>query len=184
MVYHPILVRNIMHLTDARYFAAVGVDHMSLELDESQITFDRWHAIKNWIEGVSLIAEPANTDESLLAKIIIDAKPNGLVITPAMLPAIPSEMEMFMMEYNVMNPAFLPGVKLILDAESDLLESGFQFLHYEQPVYLQMNWNPLLLARVLQQGYTGGICFTGGKEEITGVRDYNLMDDMISLLRS
>jgi len=183
MSYHPILVRNIRHLTDARYFAAVGVDYMSLELDDNQLTFDRWHAIKDWIEGVALIAEPSSENESLLAKIIIDAKPGGMVITPTMLPAIPSEMELFMSEPNVMNPVFLPGVSLILEAEADLFDSGFQFLHYEHAVYLQTDWNPVLLAQVLQQGYTGGICFTGGKEEITGVRDYNVMDDMISLLR-
>ena len=156
---------------------------MSLELDEGKITFDRWHAIRDWVEGVSLVAEPSNENESLLAKVIIDAKPGGMVITPAMLPAIPSEMELFMTESNVMNPSFLPGVSLILEAETDLFDAGFQFLHYEQPVYLQTDWNPVLLAQVLQQGYTGGICFTGGKEEITGIRDYNMMDDMMSLLR-
>jgi len=183
VINHPILIRKITNLTDARYFAAVGVDYMSLQLDESQLSFDKWHAIKDWVEGVALIAEPSNENESLLAKIIIDAKPDGIMITPAMLPAIPPGMELFMTESNVMNPSFLPGVTLILEAETDLFESGFQFLHYEQSVYLQMDWNPVLLARVLQQGYTGGICFTGGKEEITGVRDYNVMDDMISLLR-
>lgn len=182
MNYPSILVRQIRHLTDARYFAAVGVDYMSMEIDESQHSFDRWHAIKDWVEGVALIAEPSNENESLLAKIIIDAKPDGLVITPEMLPSVPSEMELLMTESNVMNPSFLPGVTLILEAETELFESGFQF-HYEQTVYLQMDWNPVLLAQVLQQGYTGGICFTGGKEEITGVRDYNVMDDMISLLR-
>jgi len=157
---------------------------MSLELDESQLTFDRWHAIKDWVEGVFLVAEPSSADESLLAKIIIDAKPNGMIITPMMLTQIPaSEFELFMVESNILQPSFLPGVTSIMEVPAHVLTSGIEFPKSVEPVFLQTEWNPVLLAQMLEQGYTGGICFTGGKEEITGVRDYNEMDDMISLLR-
>jgi len=156
---------------------------MSLELDDSQLTFDRWHAIKDWVEGVSLVAEPSSTDESLLAKIIIDAKPDGLLINPLLLPNVPPEIELFITESNFFQPTFIPGVSLIIEVAPDILETGIDIPNQENSVFLQTDWNPLLLAQVLQQGFTGGICFTGGKEEITGVRDYNEMDDMMSLLR-
>jgi hypothetical protein len=183
MLYHPILVRQIQHLTDARYFAAVGVDYLSLILDDSQLSFDRWHAIRDWVEGVSLIAEPSNDSESLLAKIIIDAKPNGILIQPTMLASIPADIELFMMAATVMNPPAPIGTSLILEIPADLIEADFQLPETEDAVFLQTDWTPLLLAKVLEHGYEGGFCFTGGKEEITGVRDYNVMDDMISLLR-
>jgi phosphoribosylanthranilate isomerase len=183
MLYHPILVRKIQHLTDARYFAAVGVDYMSLVLDESQLSFDRWHAIRDWVEGVSLVAEPSNENESLLAKIIIDAKPNGLLITPSMLPGVPAEIELFMMAASVINPASPLGTSLILELPAELIDKEFQLPEMEDVLFLQTDWTPVLVAKVLQQGYDGGFCFTGGKEEVTGMRDYNVMDDMISLLR-
>jgi len=183
MLYHPILVRKIQHLTDARYFAAVGVDYLSLVLDESQLSFDRWHAIRDWVEGVSLVAEPSNESESLLAKIIIDAKPNGLLITPAMLPSVPAEIELFMMAASMINPPSPLGTSLILELPAELINTDFQLPEAEDALFLQTDWTPFLVAKVLQQGYEGGFCFTGGKEEVTGVRDYNVMDDMISLLR-
>src|SRR6185369_13042182 len=115
MLYHPILVRQIQHLTDARYFAAVGVDYMSLVLDDSQLSFDRWHAIRDWVSGVLLVAEPSNNSESLFAKIIIDAKPDGLLITPSRLPDVPAEIELFMIDTNIMNPSAPLGTSLILE---------------------------------------------------------------------
>ena len=183
MLYHPILVRQIQHLTDARYFAAVGVDYMSLVLDDSQLSFDRWHAIRDWVEGVSLVAEPSNDSESLLAKIIIDAKPNGLLITPSMVADVPAEIEFFMIASSSIAPTAPMGTSLIVEVPVELIELDFQLPETEDAIFLQTEWTPVLIAKVLQHGYEGGFCFTGGKEEITGVRDYNVMDDMISLLR-
>jgi len=156
---------------------------MSLVLDESQLSFDRWHAIRDWVAGVSLVAEPSNENESLLAKIIIDAKPNGLLITPSMLPTVPAEIELFMMANSVVNPPHPLGTSLILELPAELIDVEFQLPEVEDALFLQTEWTPVLVAKVLQLGYEGGFCFTGGKEEITGVRDYNVMDDMISLLR-
>jgi len=183
MLYYPILVRKIQHLTDARYFAAVGVDYLSLVLDESQLSFDRWHAIRDWVEGVSLVAEPSNENESLLAKIIIDAKPNGLLVTPSMLPNVPAEIELFMIAASAIDPSRPLGTSLILELPAELINAEFQLPETEDALFIQTEWTPVLVAKVLHQGYEGGFCFTGGKEEITGVRDYNVMDDMISLLR-
>ncbi len=183
MLYHPILVRQIQHLTDARYFAAVGVDYMSLVLDESQLSFDRWHAIRDWVEGVSLVAEPSNESESLLAKIIIDAKPNGLLITTSMLPHVPSGIELFMIGAPLTDPVSPIGTSLIMEISAELINADVQLPKSEGAIFVQTDWTPFLVAKVLQQGYTGGFCFTGGQEEVTGVRDYNVMEDMISLLR-
>jgi hypothetical protein len=156
---------------------------MSLELDESQLSFDRWHAIRDWVEGVSLIAEPSNDSDSLLAKIIIDAKPNGLLITPSMIPDVPAEIEFFMIASSLIDPPAPLGTSLIVELPVELIEADFQLPETDDAIFLQTEWTPLLIAKVLQYGYEGGFCFTGGKEEITGVRDYNVMDDMISLLR-
>src|SRR5687767_4011691 len=76
---NPILVRNIHHLTDARYFAAMEVDWISMELSVDPLSFSRWHTMRDWISGVKLAAELQEADESLVAKTIIDARPDGII---------------------------------------------------------------------------------------------------------
>ena len=129
------------------------------------------------------MAEPSNDSESLLAKIIIDAKPNGLLITPSILPNVPAEIEFFMMAATLMDPPAPMGTSIIFEMPAELIQVDFQLPETDDTIFLQTEWTPVLVAKVLHQGYEGGFCFTGGKEEITGVRDYNVMDDMISLLR-
>ena len=77
---NPILVRNIHHLTDARYFAAMGVEWMSIKLSADPASFSKWHMLKDWVAGVKLAAEIQMEDEMLLAKTIIDAAPDGIII--------------------------------------------------------------------------------------------------------
>ena len=92
---NPILVRNISHLTDARYFAAMGVDWMSMELNGDPTSFMKWHTLKNWVEGVKLVAEIDTTDEMLLAKTIIDAMPDGIIVSTIAPLDIPAEIQLF-----------------------------------------------------------------------------------------
>lgn len=59
---------GVTNLTDARYFAARGVDWLGLSLDTSQednLNIAAASAIKEWVEGVKLIGEFgwANLDE-------------------------------------------------------------------------------------------------------------------------
>ena len=63
---NPILIRNIKHLTDARYFAAMGVDWMSMPLTHDPQSFAMWHTLADWIEGVKLAAEIDVNDEMLV----------------------------------------------------------------------------------------------------------------------
>ena len=79
MATNQILVRNIRHLTDARYFAAMGVDWMSMELSGDPASFSKWHSMQEWISGVKLAAELTSEDESVIARTIIDVKPEGII---------------------------------------------------------------------------------------------------------
>ena len=68
-----IFIRNISSLTDARYFAAMGVDWMSVKLSEDPASFSKWHTMREWVAGVKLAVELISNDESLIAKAMIDA---------------------------------------------------------------------------------------------------------------
>ncbi len=177
----PILVRNIKHLTDARYFAAMGVDWMSLELTADSASFMLWHTIRSWVEGVELAAEIDVKDEMLLAKTIIDAQPNGIILKDAANIELPPGLTLFyetnatgeetakpegntILLYNDMTP-----IEVVLEIPADKL-------------FLQAKWSAKMLDDLLAKGYTGGICFIGGDEDMTGVRDYGAMDEMLAVL--
>lgn len=178
---NPILVRNISHLTDARYFAAMGVDWMSMELNGDPASFMRWHTFKDWVEGVKLAAEITIPDEMLLARIVIDAKPDGIVFH------WPGGSE------------GLPEVQLFFDTTvsggKDFPEGSFRIITYHPlldmlsfidldpgTTFLQADWTTDMLSALLQGGYKGGICFSGGAEEATGLRDYEVMDALLGLV--
>jgi len=178
---NQILVRKISHLTDARYFAAMGVDWMSMELNSDPASFMRWHTLRGWVEGVKLAAELIVPDDMLIAKTIIDAQPEGIVFQ-----------EVGMSEG-------LPAMQLFFDVDKagdvSIPEHSISILAYDgfekhkiaaldpQITFFQAEWTTGKLDSLLQSGYTGGICFAGGEEDVTGVRDYELMDELLQILQ-
>lgn len=178
---NPILIRNIKHLTDARYFAAMGVDWMSMTLTDKPQTFAMWHTLSDWIAGVKLAAEIDVHDEMLIAKTMIDAKPEGIISNQNNVAAIPSTIQLFV-ENQVPsaiegdNNAFylLPYDK---DFPHDLITGKAS-----ENIFLISEWTRDSISELLTKGYKGGFCFSGGEEEEVGVRDYELMDELLELI--
>lgn len=56
-----IFARNIRHLTDARYFAAMEVDWLCFDLGEKGISIEAFNAIVEWVEGPKFAIENTNT---------------------------------------------------------------------------------------------------------------------------
>ena len=180
---NQVLVRKINHLTDARYFAAMGVEWMSIGLSPDPASFAFWHAIRDWVEGVKLVAEPDMRNEDVVARTIIDAKPDGIVKSGgSLVEMIPTHIPVF--------------YRISPDEESDPPETGYLILPYEpsgfwediamvtdpERIFLEAEWTVEWIEAVLAGGYTGGFCFRGGEEEQRGVRDYEKMDVMLGML--
>ena len=178
---NQILVRNIKHLTDARYFAATGVDWMSMELNSDPTSFMRWHTLKDWVEGVKLAAEIDAADEMLVSKTIIDARPDGIVLT------------------QLLDLEGISDAELFFDTHYINLEKcptdSFSIIHFEEidadqilsldpsTTFIQHDWTVDELENLLNLGYKGGICFSGGEEDATGMRDYEVIDELIERLK-
>ncbi len=175
---NQILVRNIKHLTDARYFAAMGVDWMSIELNEDPTSFMRWHTFKDWVEGVKLAAEIYTNDEMLLAKAVIDAQPQGMIFHQTGGSAGMPDMQLFF-DINADDPHELPECSIRILTYHPLVDM-LSFLDLDpQTTFLQAEWSSEMLNTLLEAGYKGGICFSGGEEDATGMRDYEEMDGLI-----
>jgi hypothetical protein len=178
---NPILVRNISHLTDARYFAAMGVDWMSMELNTDPASFMRWHTLKDWVEGVKLAAEIIVPDEMLIAKTIIDAKPDGIILTQLLDLGETTDAELFFDTHYLDRDKCPAGSYKIIHFD-EIDTDSILALDFSS-TFLQHDWTPDLLEFLLAGGYEGGICFLGGVEDSTGVRDYEMMDELIGKLR-
>jgi hypothetical protein len=177
MFKHPVLVRNITHLTDARYFAAMGVEWISMELTHDPASFMRWHTIRDWVAGVKLAAEVSMPDEMLIAKTMIDARPDGIILHK---PGFMDELSSVQLFFDIAHSGNTPwpeGSNRIIQLGT--VTTGQLLSMDPKTTFLEAEWTRHQLDQLLQSGYTGGICFTGGEEDVTGVRDYELMDEML-----
>ncbi len=179
---NPILIRNIKHLTDARYFAAMGVDWMSMALTTDPVSFAMWHTLKDWISGVKLAAEIDGGDDMVLAKAIIDANPDGIVTKQNISGAIPSSAQLFL-EIDSLAGMIEDANVFYVMAYSPDLPKTFLSAEAQTGIFLVSDWTKQSLEELLAKGYTGGICFFGGEEEEVGMRDYELMDDLLEMLQ-
>ncbi|MEP6646725.1 MAG: hypothetical protein ABJC12_06525 [Saprospiraceae bacterium] len=176
-----ILVRKIRHLTDARYFAAMGVDWMSLELNTDPASFMLWRTLKDWVEGVKLAAEINEPDEMLIAKTVIEAGAQGIILQSAQDFTIPAEIQLFFdLDSNIDSPVqannyFILNFDLLSVLQHD------EIIHHPN-IFLQSEWSVPKIEYLLKENYQGGICFSGGEETTTGIRDYAIMDELIDLL--
>lgn len=180
---NSILVRNILHLTDARYFAAMGVDWISMELNDDPVSFTRWHAMRDWVEGISLAAEIKTEDESVIARAIIDAKPDGIITDNLELIHLTGGLQLFYLTEQLSNPVAQFAILILSYHPSQIsLET---IIHFPQnQIYLEADWSLENISQVLEKGYRGGFCFKGSLEDQIGIKDYSQMDELIGLIKN
>lgn len=179
---NPILVRKISHLTDARYFAAMGVDWMSIHLTSDPDSLAFWHAIREWVEGVKLAAELDNWNEDWLARVVIDAQPDGIVFhRNSPLPQLEG-IRLFLTSGSL-DDFIRPSQNSLISSYPDagVWKKISDFPAPDQ-FFLEADWTVEMMEELLAEGYNGGFCFRGGSEEEKGIRDYESMDELLGIL--
>lgn len=164
-------IRSLKSLTDARYFAAMGINGISMEVDEN--TLPKWYAIRDWVEGIKTGIEPTQHDDNFVARIYIDAKPDVLIIPESSSDIFPNTI-----------PRIITGITTQSYTERciRLFQHSLDLSALPEEDLLEADWHPDLIREVLDKGYRGGFCFLGEPEEQTGIRDYTLMDEMLEIL--
>jgi hypothetical protein len=179
---NKILIRNITSLTDARYFAAMQVDWISMRLNDDQSTFNRWHTFREWISGVRLAAEVKTDDESLIAKSIIDANPDGIITDDIGIIHLTGGITLF-----ITSEKMIPGWKDNLFTQILPLKTYDNDLvmpeHFADHIYLEATWTPDLITRVKDSGYNGGFAFSDTEQAVDAMKDYSAMDALIESIR-
>ena len=161
----------------------MNVDWMSIPLHSSPASFSLWHTLKDWVEGVKLAAEINTQDEMLLAKTIIDAAPDGIITSTHLTNEIPSTIQVFYETASLDQVKTELNNSIILSFKMDTVLINDMLLKIPpDKVFVQYPWTMDSLKALLETGYKGGVCFLGGKEDKTGLKDYQAMDEMLEIL--
>lgn len=180
---HAIFIRNITHLTDARYFAAMGVDWISIRLHSDPVSFSFWHTLRDWVEGLKLAAEIEEDDEMLLSRIIIDAKPEGILANHLEFVHLTGGLEMFVVADDFNSNLHQHGIHVILPFDQGTTDLKSFLSFPPEQMYLESDWNEQSILHVKESGYTGGFCFRSTPESKTGMKDFSVFDHLLELIR-
>jgi hypothetical protein len=160
----------------------MGVDWMSMELSNDPASFNLWHAIKDWVEGVKLLAELNSDDEALFAKTIIDARPDGILIPQGQEILLPPTVHRFCTAENFPGELIDEAYMIVSFHPTIHLALNFSVKEWDR-IFLETDWTPELLSGLLDTGYQGGIVLSGSEESEKGIKDFALTDELILMLR-
>lgn len=207
MLKTPVIASQITNLTDARYFAARGVEYLSFNLDagtESAISPQQLNAIKEWVEGPKIIGAFGLQEVGEIKTAI-----NYIELEAVQLSMF-SKTETFKSGLAV--PIFfeivaesdsLSGIFELIEGQAinvdyfilDLSKSriAFESIDKEQQsqlkeictqhkVFLNLFDQAETINHVLKKVQPYGLVLSGGAEEKVGLKSYDELDDILDVL--
>lgn len=184
-----VIATDIKNLTDARYFAAWGVDVMCYDIDPDSpgsLSLAEFAEIANWVEGPETgitaggLSLPATIDQT-------DVSVDHLIIGPYIdRSAIPAEISRI---YRIATLSDIPEdesqIIIALDRRfTDLPEVQIASIraHAEaKEVYLDGAFSVADLPLMQDLGVTG-IILKGGEEEKVGYKSFEELDDLLEAI--
>jgi len=184
-----IIATDIANLTDARYFAAWGVDMMCYTIDEgaqSSMSVDQVKEIINWVEG------PA-TGIKMTGLTVPEALPSlDVEISAAILGPFVDQSDLPSKEVDVYRICTLadiakdaPKIILTLDTPFSKLsskdEEAIKSLANIREVYIDGSFGASDLEKIKSLGATG-IILKGGEEEKVGYKSFDELDEVLEAI--
>lgn len=154
MLNRRVIAANITNLTDARYFAARGVDY--LMFDVSQMSIDSIVEIKDWVEGPKHIVQLTEATLTLVEEAI-------LKVTPAVITSNSSDVLRELQHYSAH-----VEVAPYIDQKITIGEVSYHSLQ---------NLNQLK-----ELEHEVGIIISGGEEEEVGMKNFDFLDELLDYL--
>ncbi|MEZ4942702.1 MAG: hypothetical protein R3D58_17640 [Saprospiraceae bacterium] len=193
---------TITNLTDARYFAAKGVDFLGFNLEEGTEGYLDpifMKAIREWVEGPKIVGEfgktPAATVLEAARFFELDTVQVGLIDNLDLLknlevilsvPATgnPSELESVFQK----NAPCVTWFLLDFSAQKNTAEllkahkTAWENLFMAYPTLLDVSLSADALATLLDQLQPTGLALRGGEEEQIGVKSFDEIDAIFDAL--
>lgn len=185
-----IIATDIANLTDARYFAAWGVDGLAYNFGDASansLNSDQLKEITEWVEGPTTIIKLDGLEiPEGLSEVTKQLNIKNIIVGPfidtKMLPAFDKIYRICTLE-----DGWQEGENLILSFSQEMSNSTDQqiakikSLTEDNEVYLDANFSSLDLPQIEQLGFTG-IILKGGEEEKVGFKSYDELDDILEAL--
>ena len=177
MLNRKVIAQNITNLTDARYFAAWGVDYISFNTipdSDFNLPLDKIKEIKDWVEGPSCLIETNALD--------FDDVADGHILSN-IYSSLPLNKETFFRITLEEVRKGLPSGKYILKLKDvNMLEDLHKVdASLKQGIELFLDITQLDLKHFDKLNHYG-IVIQGGEEEKVGVKSYEELDDLYDLL--
>lgn len=176
----------VANLTDARYFAAKGVDVIGFDMD-SRLTASELKTMVDWVEGPLFVAESSNTFvsnsdieswlESGVKKI---AMPEYSMVDTS----FPTIMKyQFIPDIEIASPSIL-HLDLPFDQWNPSLIEQIKQTIAGKDCYLDMPLSPLHIPSIISAVDPFGFIVKGGEEEKTGIKAFDHLDDLFDVFES
>jgi phosphoribosylanthranilate isomerase len=203
---------SITNLTDARYFAAMGVDWLGFNLnskDKEAIAPELIGQIEEWVEGVQIVAEYGDDEwekvktglENVIPNIVQMGGDAGINEILEMPPSVPVIKEI-VIESNGTEEALLSEMEELTghvmafalnftrnEITWQNITDGHPFsiaflkeLTDKFPIILEVDFDAKQLKSCLDMLNPEGITFKGGEEEKVGFKSFDELDDLFDVL--
>lgn len=156
MLSRKVIATHVTNLTDARYFAARGVDYLLFDLDS--ISLEKTIEIKEWVEGPEIMLLFSEQSLPLLDEAIIKLSP---VAISGKETGVIAEMAHMSAHVNIFK----------------WTEERFE---YDDRDFFVLKSSDQLAT--LTQG--DGAIISGGEEEAVGVKAFDMLDEILDQLES
>jgi len=185
-----IIATDIANLTDARYFAAWGVEGMAFNMDPSasdSMTIDQVKEIVDWVEGPDTMIKMEGLDVlENLGEIQSKVDVRGVIVGPFIDTATLSNFDKIYricsLEGDVNDHEHLI---LLLPFDFDKISTDqkekIKSITSGREVFLDANFTSSHLDEIGNLGFTG-IILKGGEEEKVGFKSYDELDEILEVI--
>ena len=171
-----VVAKSINNLTDARYFAAFGVEWLGFDINpanEDYIDIDRLVEIGQWVEGPSFLIQGAKWNPEFKNHLELEVIKNGAVLIEST-----DEINRYPGYQLFSSTIDVPADLYLFDSFEEYEDSGID----PSFSYIQYQWDIQLIHDLLKQEKPPGILLTGGKEQKIGVKSFEQLDEVFDLL--
>ncbi len=195
-------ISQVTNLSDARYCAAMGVHYLGFNFrknHESYMDPTRFSEISSWIAGPKLVGEFEDADMAYIREIphleILDLIE---VNQPDMLHELSMLGKPITLKMDISNYPSLSSIKEDLIFAKDLVEyflieksaggltdlDDILSLSHRFPIFLGFGINKENIHQIIGNSSIEGIALQGGKEEKVGLKEYEVLADILEELET
>lgn len=179
---NKIWAADVNNLSDARYFAAMGVDILSFKCN-SEEDLVKIHAIKEWVEGPQIAIELDGIEFTEdMKRWIDDIQPDIIQISPYLI--IPNtEIPIFKTSiFPVVEKRSQQIIKIESIWESNDLDQILNLSFEDLFIDGQLTKNDI--QKIIDKAPNLGIVIRGGNEDKPGIKSFDELDEFFEIINA